>query len=261
MEQQELLTTEERTKLDSLSREELVELIGFQQKWVTLVTEENKQLRKASAIPPEQILAIQDQILLLRNRMFGKSSERRVPDPPKNPQNKMKRKEVTLLPSRRYPNLPLVETEITFDKGHEPECKLCGEHLVEMGQSEDSEVISIVPKVYHIRRFKRAKYRCEKCHGDIQTAPVIPRIVPGGSFSDELIIDVVVSKYADHCVPRAQRKEIQHELANRNSFFVRNSANNGGGPSETALQDGVSNHHQLLWPKSKVVNVMVKVAA
>jgi transposase len=199
MEQPALLTTEERRKLDSFSREELVELVELQQKWVELVSHENKKLREQASIPPEQTLVVGDQILLLRNRLFGKSSERRVEDPPKDPKNKKKRKEITLLPSRRYPNLPLVETEIGFDKGHEPDCGLCGERLSDMRQTEDSEIISIVPKVYHIKRYKRVKYRCEKCHGDIQTAPVIPRIVPGGAFADALTIDVVVSKYADHC--------------------------------------------------------------
>jgi predicted nuclease with TOPRIM domain len=30
---------------------------------------------------------------------------------------------------------------------------------------------------------------------EVLTAPALPRIVPGGSYSDEMIIDVVVAKY------------------------------------------------------------------
>lgn len=198
MEQLDLLTTEERTKLDSLSREELVELVAFQQKWVQLIAEENKRLRALTSIPREQVLTLEDQVVLLRNRLFGKSSERR-PDPPP-PESKgggkKKRASPVLLPSLRYPELPLVETEVSLET--KPACGLCGETMSGMNQTEDAEFISIVPKVYHIVRQKRAKYRCGHCHGNIHTAPCPPRIVSGGAFSDSLIVDVIVSKYADH---------------------------------------------------------------
>ena len=35
------------------------------------------------------------------------------------------------------------------------------------------------------------------CHGDIVTTPALPRVIPGSSYSDELILDVTLSKYCD----------------------------------------------------------------
>jgi transposase len=61
---------------------------------------------------------------------------------------------------------------------------------------EESEQLTVIPKKYVIDRILRAKYRCN-CQGAIVTAPAPPRIVPGGSFSDEMILDVALSKYCD----------------------------------------------------------------
>jgi transposase len=65
------------------------------------------------------------------------------------------------------------------------------------GLFEVSEVLTVTPAVFKINRIKREKLRCSKCYGDVKTAPALPRIVPGGSYSDEMIIDVVVAKYCD----------------------------------------------------------------
>ncbi len=48
-----------------------------------------------------------------------------------------------------------------------------------------------------IVRQKRHKYRCGKCHSEIQTAPGVPRIAPGSSYGDEVILDVSLSKFCD----------------------------------------------------------------
>lgn len=58
-------------------------------------------------------------------------------------------------------------------------------------------MLTVVPKQYFIVEQLRHKYRCEKCHGDIVTAPNPPRITPGGSYSDAMILDVAMSKYLD----------------------------------------------------------------
>jgi transposase len=63
--------------------------------------------------------------------------------------------------------------------------------------TEDSEFLTVIPKQYIIIRQKRHKYRCEKCHGDVQTASAPPRIKEGSAYSDEMMVDVAVSKYCD----------------------------------------------------------------
>jgi transposase len=63
--------------------------------------------------------------------------------------------------------------------------------------TEDSEFLTVIPKQYFIVEQKRHKYRCQKCHGEIKTAPCPPRISPRGSYSDAMIVDVALSKYCD----------------------------------------------------------------
>lgn len=63
--------------------------------------------------------------------------------------------------------------------------------------TEDSEYLTVIPKKFLIVRQKRHKYRCGSCHGEIQTAPGVPRIAPGSSYGDEVILDVSLSKFCD----------------------------------------------------------------
>ena len=47
----------------------------------------------------------------------------------------------------------------------------------------------------------RHKYRCTKCHGDLKTTPLPPRILAGSSYSDELIVDAAAAyvRRRTHC--------------------------------------------------------------
>ena len=62
--------------------------------------------------------------------------------------------------------------------------------------TEDAEQLTVIPKKYEILRTKRSIYRCS-CQSCMKTAPASPRIVEGSSYSDEMILDVVLSKYCD----------------------------------------------------------------
>lgn len=62
--------------------------------------------------------------------------------------------------------------------------------------TEDSEQLTVIPKKYEILRQMRMKFSCS-CSGALVTAAAPPRIVPGSSYSDEMIQDVVLSKYCD----------------------------------------------------------------
>jgi transposase len=68
--------------------------------------------------------------------------------------------------------------------------------MVDSGMTEESEQLTVIPKRYEIIRLVRPKFRCN-CHACIKTAPLPPRIIEGSSYSDEMIIDVVASKYCD----------------------------------------------------------------
>ena len=69
--------------------------------------------------------------------------------------------------------------------------------MEDSGLTEDSEYLTVIPKKFLIVRQKKHKNRCGICHGDIQTAPGQPRLAPGSSYGDEVIVDVALSKYCD----------------------------------------------------------------
>ena len=63
--------------------------------------------------------------------------------------------------------------------------------------AEVSEMLHVIPAKFLIIRQMRHKYRCTGCHSQLVTAPVPKRIIPGGMYSDEMILDVALSKYCD----------------------------------------------------------------
>lgn len=68
--------------------------------------------------------------------------------------------------------------------------------MMDSGMTEDSEQLTITPKKYEILKYMRSIYRCS-CQSCMKTAPTVERMVEGSTYSDEMIIDVVLSKYCD----------------------------------------------------------------
>jgi transposase len=196
-----LIESQPLSKFDSLSREELLERVKLQESALEEMTQIHRKLLLKLEMPEQEKLAIQDQLLIIRHKLFGRSSEKRPSreDIERKAGKKKDRDPRVLLPSLKYPDAPLKESKITFEPGKEPDCKLCSAKLVPMGeQTENSEWVSVTQKTYFVQRQMRQKLRCGKCHGDIQTAPSVPRIKPGSGFSDEIAIDVAIAKYCDH---------------------------------------------------------------
>ena len=136
--------------------------------------------------------------VVFKSRFFGRSSERepvQQEEQEKSDSNKTTKKVKVQLPSARYPDAPLIERDIQLQEL--PQCECCGGKMHDTGMSEDAEYLTVIPRQYIIIRQKRHKYSCGKCHGALKTAPVPKRIQPGSSLSDELAIDVAMSKYCD----------------------------------------------------------------
>jgi transposase len=176
-----------------LSKEELVELAKQHQKIIAAVTKDNERLRSLNDELKQKSLFVEEQFINIKSKLFGKSSERSIKrSSAVGARNKNKRVQ---LPSDRYPNLPLIERDITLDKL--PSCGCCGHEMSDSGMTEDSEYLTVVPAQYYVVRQRRHKYRCGKCHGDIKTAPAPARIKEGSSYSNEMVIDVALAKYCD----------------------------------------------------------------
>ncbi len=108
---------------------------------------------------------------------------------------KTPRTDTTRKPSERYPEAKVEANRVDF--ANPQACAACGETMRDSGMSEDSEYVDVRAKEFIVVQQKRAKHRCCKCHGSIVTAPLPPRVTPGGSYSDDVIIDATLSKYCD----------------------------------------------------------------
>ena len=198
MSQQLLFETIPCDKYDLISRDELVTLYGGAEKVITYLKSELKRALEESQSFKQKSFFIEEEVLALKKKLFGQSSEKEKfggEGKPKRKGNGRKGKKKVQLPSKRYPNVPVIERDIDFD--HPPQCSCCGKGMQDSGMTEDSEVLTVIPRKYLILKHKRRKYRCGGCHGGLKTAPMAPRICPGSTYSDDMILDVALSKYLD----------------------------------------------------------------
>src|ERR1700737_4242520 len=109
-----------------------------------------------------------------------------------------------LKPAKKHPgrqelpaHLPRIEKIIACT----PEqcvCGNCGKENSVIGY-EKSEQLDVKPAEYFVVVTKREKRACKDCEEQgVECAPVPARIIEKGLASDRVVIDTVVSKYADH---------------------------------------------------------------
>jgi transposase len=102
--------------------------------------------------------------------------------------------------------------EIIACTAEQCKCGKCGGETQVIGY-EKTEVLGKKPAVHFVRVIKREKRACAACamHG-VETAMVPERIAPKSIFSDEVIIDFVVSKYCDSLPLYRQRAILWRDL-------------------------------------------------
>ena len=181
------------TKFDNLTKADLVTKYSNLEIQYFEIIKENLRLKNQHLTDEQLNLIISEQLSELNGTMYGSSSERY-----EKPENK-KNKNVDPLPkikkpSERYPNIPVREEIIVFATA--PDCDQCGKVMTDSGMFEESEQLNVIPKKFEIIKYLRPKYRCS-CQACIKTAPLPSRIIDGSSYSDDMIIDVVCSKYCD----------------------------------------------------------------
>ena len=77
-------------------------------------------------------------------------------------------------------------------------CPCCGGAMHVIGEDR-SERLDVIPAQYQVIVTRRPKYACRSCEGAVVQAPASPRLIEGGLPTEQLVADVVVRKYADHC--------------------------------------------------------------
>ena len=94
-------------------------------------------------------------------------------------------------------DLPRIE-QIIACTAQQCVCGKCGKETVLIGY-ESSEQLDVEPAKYFVRVTKREKRACKACEEQgVQSAPLPARIIDKGLASDRVVIDTVVSKYADY---------------------------------------------------------------
>lgn len=183
-------------KMDLLSKEDLLIVLRGEQSLRIQLQRDNDRLRAANEELKQRSFVIEDQLIITKSKIFGKSSEKSPSSDAVSDLKKAKSpKSRVLLPSERYPNAEVIVRDVEFQ--HLPTCSCCQKQMQDSGMTEDSEFLTVIPEQYFVIRQKRHKYRCGSCHGDIKTAPAPRRIKDGSSYSDEMMIDVALSKYCD----------------------------------------------------------------
>jgi transposase len=181
------------SKLETYSKEEIISKFTILEEEYFHAIKEIYRLKNQNLTDDQVRLVMEEQLKSLKDTLYGASTERykkseKEKKPKSDPKPRIKK------PSERYPNIPVREIIISVDPI--PNCESCGEIMSDSGMTEDSEQLTVIPKKYEIILNKRTKYRCQ-CQSCILTAPALPRIVEGSSYSDEMILDIALSKYCD----------------------------------------------------------------
>jgi transposase len=194
MEQLDLGDFSKFTKLDSISKEDLAEKYTHLEHEYLRAIKEIYKLKYQNLTESQLNLVMHEQLNSMRKELFGASSERykkptNKPETPKAPPAPKIKK-----PSERYPNIPI--REVIIEMTTLPTCESCGSEMLKTSMTEDTEQLTVIPKKYEIILQKQVKYRCN-CQACIVTSVAPPRIIPGSSYSDEMILDVALTKYCD----------------------------------------------------------------
>ncbi len=122
MKQELLFKTIPADKYDLLSREEMITLVKGYENVIEQLQKTIEEQRKEAVSSEQTRFLLDEQILIINNKLFGKSSEKSKNKPSDKKDKKPPRKRV-LLPSERYPNLDIIEKVVTLDEA--PTCPCC----------------------------------------------------------------------------------------------------------------------------------------
>jgi transposase len=180
-----------------------------------LVTE----LRQQNSYLSSRATALEEELRLLRNKIFGRRSEQLSAEelklaglfnetelPPPTAQQSGASVEVAAhrraKPGRKPLPADLPREEVVHDIPEEEKtCSCCGAPLVRIGE-ETSEKLDVVPVRMKVIRHIRPKYACKKCEGaesehPVKIAPVPAQIIEKSIVTPGLLAFILVAKFCD----------------------------------------------------------------
>jgi len=181
----------------------------------------------------DKIHLLEEQARLLRNEIFGRKSEKRLPpqderqqllfdeaDGEVNEESSCSEdpKPIPVAPHQRRKagrkplpaNLPRIELIHDLPEA-EKQCA-CGSRLSRIGE-EVCEKLDIIPAKIQVIRHIRYKYACKGCEGvesetpTVQIAPLPPQLIPKTMATAGLLAHIVVSKFEDALPFHRQSKQ------------------------------------------------------
>jgi len=161
------------------------------------VLEEKLRKQRIHMLGPHSETLNNLQLELLAEEEPGATSEEVAAEAQREPITHKPARERKPHPGReRLPdNLPRREKVI---RCQEQTCRTCGKETALIGYDQ-SEQLDVEPARYYVQVILREKRACQHCEQSTVTmAPLEERIVEKGLASDNVVIDVVVSKYCDH---------------------------------------------------------------
>ena len=178
-------------------------------------------LRRENSLLSNRASVLEEELRLLRHRIFGRRSERMTPEEQKQSTlfdeaeltvaaEKTEQPQETVevaahkraKPGRKPLPADLPREEVVHDIPEEQKrCICCGEKLARIGE-DTSEKLDIVPAQLKVIRHVRPKYACKNCEGlgdphPVKIAPLPPQIVEKGIVTPGLLAYVLVSKFCD----------------------------------------------------------------
>jgi transposase len=183
-------------QMESLSKEDLLVVLRGEQKLRQFFEEEANKAKAINKELEDKVFELEGKLVVIKCRLLSPKSEK-SPRSPKDPDTKEKKRPLSKNRNleERYPDAAVIEKEIKLEQL--PSCPCCQGAMNEMGLFEQSQFLTVIEKKYLITNILRMKYNCSHCHGHIETAPQLPRVVARGTYGDEFLTDVAVSKYCD----------------------------------------------------------------
>jgi transposase len=171
---------------------------------------------------------LREQIQLLRAQLYGRKSEKIIPeDGPQplplfdmpEPEDDDDEEEIHVPAHNRKKrgrkplpkDLPRIERIHDIDDADKV-CP-CGCELTRIGE-EVSEQLDIIPAQAQVIRHVRPKYACPDCEGEqddgptVKIAPVPPQIIPKSIASPGLLAHILTAKFVDHTPFYRQEKQL-----------------------------------------------------
>ena len=180
------------------------------------------RLQEELSIATSRATVLEQELKLLRTKLFGRRSERLVGEPfqqsslfneaecaaASSPEPPAPEASVEVASHRRAKSgrrpLPddLPREEVLHDIPEDEKiCACCGAPLVRIGQETDEQV-DFEPARLKVIRHVRPKYACQRCEGagsehPVKIAPVPPQIIEKSIVTPGLLAFILVSKFCD----------------------------------------------------------------